>query len=80
MTVELSGNIQDHLLMARYEEMVTKLYCEPKDELVMGSYLKKDEEEFQQPPRSQSKKPLRKSVNTTRTTKSQDIRNPPKCN
>ena len=39
VTVTIGRNIQGHLLMARYEEMVTNLYCEPKDKLVMGNYL-----------------------------------------
>ena len=71
--------------MARYEEMVTNLYCEPKDKLVMENYLEKDDIEVQQPLQPPRKIPPRKPVQN-KSSNNQDIRvlfasnrNPPRC-
>ena len=39
--VSMPGTVKGHLLIDRYGEMVDSLYCEPTDEIVMGSYLEK---------------------------------------
>ena len=38
-TVTMSGNIRNHLLLARYEKLLGGLYLEPKDEKIMGTFL-----------------------------------------
>ena len=38
VTVSLPGTIPNHLLLDRYRELVTELYCEPKDEIIIGNF------------------------------------------
>ena len=37
--IEMPGTIRNQLLMGRYSEIVNKLYVEPKDEVILGSFL-----------------------------------------
>ena len=39
VTVSMPGTIQNHLLLDRYRELVTELYCEPKAEIIIGNFL-----------------------------------------
>ena len=39
VTVRMPGTIKNHMLMDRYLELVRKLYAEPKDEIILGSFL-----------------------------------------
>ena len=39
VSVTLPGTIKNHLLLDRYKLLVEKLYCEPKDEVIIGNYL-----------------------------------------
>ena len=39
VTVRLPGTVKNHLLMDIYSELVTALYAEPKEEVVLGSFL-----------------------------------------
>ena len=44
VTVSLPGTIRNHLLLDRYRELVTELYCEPKDEIIIGNFLSPTEQ------------------------------------
>jgi len=35
----MPGSIKGHMLLRRYQDMVDELYCQPKDEVIMGSIL-----------------------------------------
>ena len=35
----MPGSIMNHLLIARYEQLLGELYLEPKDEEIMGTFL-----------------------------------------
>ena len=37
--VKLPAKIKNHLILGRHEELIRELYCEPKEEEVMGSFL-----------------------------------------
>ena len=39
VTVRMPGTIKNHMLMDRYLELVRTLYAEPKDEIILGSFL-----------------------------------------
>ena len=44
VTVSMPGTIRNHLLLDRYRELVTELYCEPKDEIIIGNFLSPTEQ------------------------------------
>ena len=35
----MPGTIKNHLLLDRYKKLVEKLYCEPKNEVIIGNFL-----------------------------------------
>ena len=39
VTIAMPASIKGHLLVQRYEEMVLRLYCEPKEEIIMGKFI-----------------------------------------
>ena len=39
VSVTMPGTIKNHLLLDRYIELVEKLYCEPKYEVIIGNFL-----------------------------------------
>ena len=39
VTVTISGSIQGHMLIQRYQQMVEELHCAPKEEVIMESFL-----------------------------------------
>ena len=39
VTVSMPGTIRNHLLLDRYRELVTDLYCEPEDEVIIENFL-----------------------------------------
>ena len=41
ITVSMPGSIKGHMILQRYQNMVEELYCQPKDEIIMGSFLEK---------------------------------------
>ena len=44
VTVSMPGTIRNHLPLDRYRELVTELYCEPKDETIIGNFLSPTEQ------------------------------------
>ena len=40
VSVKMPGTIKNHLLMDRYFELVRSLYTEPKNEVILGSFLR----------------------------------------
>ena len=63
VTVTIPGSIKDHMLIQRYQQMqmVEELYCAPKEEVIMGSFLE------QIVPTGEELRPKKKK--TTSTTK-----------
>ena len=39
VTVTMPGTVRNHMILERYKTIVEKLYCEPKNEVVIGCYL-----------------------------------------
>ena len=63
VTVTIPGSIKGHNLIQRYQQIVEELYCAPKEEVIMGSFLEQivpTEDE----PRPKNKK----STSTTKKT------------
>ena len=44
VTVSMPGTIRNHLLLDRYRELVTDLYFEPEDEVIIGNFLSPTEQ------------------------------------
>ena len=38
----MPGSIKGHMLLQRYQNMVDELYCQPKEEVIMGSFIEKN--------------------------------------
>ena len=41
ITVKLHGTVKNHMLLDRYMQLVNSIYCDPKKEDIMGSFLTK---------------------------------------
>ena len=41
VTIKPHGTVKNHMLLDRYMQLVSSLYCEPKEEVIMGSLLTK---------------------------------------
>ena len=41
ITIKFYGTFKNHMLWDRYMQLVNSLYCEPKEEVIMGSFLAK---------------------------------------
>ena len=41
VTVKLYRTVKNHMLLGRYMQLVNSLYCEPQEEVIMGSLLTK---------------------------------------
>ena len=39
VTVSMPRTIRNYLLLDRYRQLVTELYCKPKDEIIIGNFL-----------------------------------------
>ena len=39
VSATLPGTIKNHMLLDRYKELVNKLYCEPKNKVIIGNFL-----------------------------------------
>ena len=55
VTVSMRGTIQNHFLLDRYRELVTDLYCEPKDEVIIGNFLSPTEQALIERPQKRKK-------------------------
>ena len=42
VTVSMPGSIKDNMLLQRYQNMVDELYCQPKEDVIMGSFIEKN--------------------------------------
>ena len=71
VTVIMPGSIKGHILIQRYQQMVDELYCQPKEEVIMGCFLKMNELHNNEPPKAKKKKVSKK---TEKPNMSKDIR------
>ena len=44
VTVTMAGTVRNHMVLDRYEEIVNRLYCEPKNEVIIGCLLAKNKD------------------------------------
>ena len=74
VTVTIPGSIKGHMLIQRYQQMVEELYCAPKEEMIMGSFL-----EQIVPTEDEARPKKKKTTSTTKKTEKpkgyKDIRN-----
>ena len=81
VSITLPGTIKNHALLHWHKELVNKLYCEPKNEVIIGDFLTYVPNEniyLNQPQQQQlaQKKVNRKSkTNEESSTSKNDIRN-----
>ena len=71
VTVSMQGTIRNNLLLDRHRELVTELYCEPKDEIIIGNFILPTE---QVPIERPQKRQKRVSVPEKETIQCKDIR------
>ena len=67
----MPGTIWNHLLLDQYRELVTELFCEPKDEIILGNFLSATEQVQIEGPQ---KRQERVTVAEKETIQSKDIR------
>ena len=67
----MPGTFRNNLLLDRYRELVTELYCEPKDEIIIGNFLLPTEPV---PIERPQKRQERVSVSEKETIQCKDIR------
>ena len=67
----MPGSIKGHMLLQRYQDIVDELYCQPKDEIIMGSFLERNVGRIE-PARANKRKRIKKAVQ--QPTGSKDIR------
>ena len=79
--VTLPGTMKNHMLLSRYKELVNKLYCEPKNEVIIGNFLTSVPNENihlnqpQQQQMAQKKVNRKRKSNDEQPTSKNDIRN-----
>ena len=71
VTVSMTRTIRNHLLLDRYRELATELYCEPRDEIIIGNFLSPTEQVLIERPQKRQK---RVSVPEKETIQCKDIR------
>ena len=71
VTVSMPGTIRNHLPLDRYRELVTELYCEPKDEIIIVNFLSPTK---QVPIERPKKRQKRVSISEKETIQCKDIR------
>ena len=67
----MPGTFLNHLLLDQYRELVTELYWEPKDEIIIGNFLSPTEQVPIEKPQKRRKKV---SVSEKETIQCKDIR------
>ena len=73
VTVTIPVSIKGHLLMQRCEKMVHGLYCEPKNETIMGSFTENINVDFDIQPKRKRKKTLEKLFKNPKGAKTFDL-------
>ena len=69
VTIIIPPSIKDHLLMQRYEKTVHGLHCEPKTEIIMGSFIENINVAFDIQPKKKKKKHWKNCSKTQREEK-----------
>ena len=60
VTVSMPGSIKGHMLLQCYQNMVEELYCQPKEEVIMGSFIEKNVGNIE-PVRAKKRKTVKKA-------------------
>ena len=68
VSATLPGTIKNHMLLDRYKELVNKLYCEPKSEVIIGNFLRPVPNENIHLNQSQQQQLAQKKVNRKKKT------------
>ena len=74
VTVKMAGTIKNHMLVEKYMQLVTELYVEPKEEVVLGSFLIKSREAIAQPVASKKKNDKGSAIPKKKARPDRDIR------
>lgn len=73
--ITMPASVLGHLLLKRYEELVLKLYCEPKEEIIMGSFIEQIPVVISDPNQhNENENKKKKKTDQTKIPKSKDIR------
>ena len=60
VTVSMPESIKDRMLLQRYQNMVDELYCQLKEEVIVGSFIEKNVGNIK-PVRAKKRKTLKKT-------------------
>ena len=74
VSVKMAGTTKNHLLMDQYFELVRSLYTEPKNEVILGSFLRPVDVPCT-PKRNARKKKVKTPVPAKKPKPNRDIRN-----
>ena len=74
--ITMPGSIIGHLLLEEYEKVVLRVYCEPKDEIIMGKFIESVDCGIVEQDQRNQNQPVRKKRKTEKNPvpKSKDIR------
>ena len=74
--ITMPGSIIGHLLLEEYEKVVLRVYCEPKDEIIMGKIIESVDCGIVEQDQRNQNQPVRKKRKTEKNPvpKSKDIR------
>ena len=79
VSVTMPGTIKNHLLLDRYKELVEKLYCEPKNKVIIGNILTPGDEpnlnQNRQAQGRETKEQRKRKYEKEQTSAKNDIRN-----
>ena len=62
VTVSMPGSIKDNMLLQRYQNIVDELYCQTKEDVIMGSFIEKNVGNIK-PARAKKRKTVKKAEN-----------------
>ena len=71
VTVSMLGSIKRHMLLQHYQNMVDELYCQPKEDVIKGSFIEKKVGNIE-PVRAKKRKTVKKAE---KPKEGKDIRN-----
>ena len=74
VTARMAGTVRNHMLLERYMKLVTELYADPKEEVILGSFLVKACETSAQPTSIKKKKSKDSTEPSKKPRRDRDIR------
>lgn len=74
VTVKMPATIKNHMLVEKYMQIVNELYAEPKEEIILGSFLKKSRDAITEPVTAKKNNGKESLIPKKKPRKDRDIR------